>query len=524
MGFRRTLETTLARITVAVLLALPLGQVVRADDAAKEKPTSGMKDDPLLKRVQEYGRAGRLKEADQLLSEALKTSPDRAELYEWRAEVRLMLGDPLLARNDLDAAIAKGRKTGVVFRNRAAANCRLGQFDRALEDVQRAIELAPDITEFRLLRAKVYYQLRDFDKCIADASAYIAADPKKAETFLIRGVAYFQIGKLDEAKADLDATIRLDSHSADAYFNRGLLHGKRGDHRDAIRDFTRSMELQGETAETLRERGRAYYSVGSTAEATADLTAAVRLEPDHVACRIELAGLLFSGGRLYEAFFHADKAVRLAPSNRRAFEVRGRTLAALGDRDRAAEDFSAAIRLDPKDPDLLALRATARLDSDPRAALEDVGRALAIDPAQPRALAVRGNWRLRNQEWEKGCADIQRAIDLGFSDSETLANLAICYAASPVDSMRDGKKALRYAKQASQLASRESPTIVTALALALGAVGEYDEAIKAAAKAKALIRRQRGNAEYLDDMIEQFKERKPYHMSPKGWPPADRKG
>ncbi|MCY7348960.1 MAG: TonB family protein [Pyrinomonadaceae bacterium] len=83
----------------------------------------------------------------------------------------------------------------------------------------------------------------DFDLAVSDYTRAIELNPKDAAIYLNRGRAYWNKKSFDLAALDYDKTIELDPKAAAAYFNRGDLHEKRGNVSQAMRDYQKAVEL-----------------------------------------------------------------------------------------------------------------------------------------------------------------------------------------------------------------------------------------------------------------------------------------
>src|SRR4029077_18844208 len=83
----------------------------------------------------------------------------------------------------------------------------------------------------------------DYDGAIADFNRAIELDPKLAIFYTNRGLAKEAKGDLDGAIADYTRAIELDPKQPGAYMNRGLAKEAKGDLDGAIPDFNRANEL-----------------------------------------------------------------------------------------------------------------------------------------------------------------------------------------------------------------------------------------------------------------------------------------
>jgi len=86
--------------------------------------------------------------------------------------------------------ISRNPKDGGAHHIRGNAYCAKKDYDRAIADYNRAIELNPKIAILFTARGMAYMQKGDYDRTIADDSRAIELDPKSALTFNERANAY----------------------------------------------------------------------------------------------------------------------------------------------------------------------------------------------------------------------------------------------------------------------------------------------------------------------------------------------
>ena len=125
-----------------------------------------------------------------------------------------------------------------------------GNLEAALAHFQRAIELDRNYGAAYFSRGLVRKRQREFDGAINDFTRSIQLKPI-AEAYLNRGATLKDKGDNDGAMIDYNKAIELRPDYADAFFNRGIAKDDKGDSDGAIRDFTRAIELNPGTLEPL---------------------------------------------------------------------------------------------------------------------------------------------------------------------------------------------------------------------------------------------------------------------------------
>jgi lipoprotein NlpI len=116
-------------------------------------------------------------------------------------------------------------------------------------------------------------QSEDFEKAIADFDRAVQLNPNLVEVYNYRGVVKARRGDIEGAIADFDRAVQMNPKYPHAYLNRGIARQAKKDFGGALSDFSRYIELglhqlpgdyvclyvwlarirQGETAEANKE-------------------------------------------------------------------------------------------------------------------------------------------------------------------------------------------------------------------------------------------------------------------------------
>ncbi len=103
--------------------------------------------------------------------------------------------------------------------------------------------------------ANDYYKIGEFDKAIEHYNKAIELKPDLLETYFNRGLAYTRKQMYDRAIEDLNKVIELNPNLAEAYYTRGLIREYKQEFDKAIEDYNRALQLDPgySKAETQRE-------------------------------------------------------------------------------------------------------------------------------------------------------------------------------------------------------------------------------------------------------------------------------
>ena len=135
--------------------------------------------------------------------------------------VMLATGDTDNALNALNAVIAYGSINDADYARRAAIYGTRKNYDLALADANRAIELAPKAWRRYLERAVIYQRVGSYEAAIVDLDSAVALQPNTVE--LLRRRAYLKVvaSRFDDAVADYEELTRMLPRSDTGALGRG---------------------------------------------------------------------------------------------------------------------------------------------------------------------------------------------------------------------------------------------------------------------------------------------------------------
>jgi tetratricopeptide (TPR) repeat protein len=210
------------------------------------------------------------------------------------------------------------------------------------------------------------------------------------------------------------------------------------------------------------------------------------------------------------------EAIRLNPSDDDGFKLRADLYVRSGWRDRAFADLSEVVRLNPKDPEAWRARGGVLLDKNELIrALDDLNEAVRLDPKNTEYLSTRADIHVQRREYAHALDDFSAVLRLGPQDVGALSGLALIEAACPLDVLRDGRHALKLAKEACDRVYRPNAKMLEALAAAYAETGQFAEAVRWQKRAleKLVIVGERAEAEAR---LKLYENGKPFRLPQRG--------
>ena len=192
-----------------------------------------------------YMKIKDLPKAKTCLDNLLESTPDNTNALSNRGSLKVNVGDLWGAIEDYSAAITVDHANPTHFINRSRAYQALCQYDKALTDCNRALELSPQTPKhWVVFRSEIRANQGDYRGQIRDITyALKIAKHEEASLYLDRATAYHKLGEHERAKNDYDRAIKLDPENSLSFYNRSVLFKEMGLNEMAIYDLRRAQRL-----------------------------------------------------------------------------------------------------------------------------------------------------------------------------------------------------------------------------------------------------------------------------------------
>jgi tetratricopeptide (TPR) repeat protein len=382
-------------------------------------------------------------------AEVLRHNPGEAGAFHNRGVLYLSKNDLPKALRDLDEAIRIKTNYPAALAARAEVHRREGRLTVALADANQAIELDQGLTYAHNVRAAIQADIKrleqqkaasqqaDADRHLCkNASAEVKARGEACDRLIKRntlvgkdlaeahfGRAYMwhREGQVGPAILDYSEVVRLDPDHFFAHHNRGKLHLDGDNLEQAVKDFSEALRITPKSASALSHRAEAYRRLGRLQEAAADVDKALEIDRAYeFALRVRDAirrtrAQTLRAKKDYAAAIAAwTELIDQGSKDPSDFNHRGAAYSAIGDDQRAMDDYTRAIGLNGHDWRPHYGRAFIHgKRGDVQAALNDLNAAIRDHHAKDYAtFLMRGRAHVIQENHPSAIDDFNKAVEL----------------------------------------------------------------------------------------------------------------
>ena len=194
-------------------------------------------------------------------------------------------------------------------------------------------------------RGNAHHDKGEYDRAIADYTRAVELNANDAVVYNNRGIAYRAKGDNDSAIADYTRVTEINPRDAVAYNNRGVAYRAKGNNDSAIADHTKAIDIDPELASAFYNRGLAYRAKGDNDRAFEDATATIEINPRHISAYYSRGLALAAKGNYDRAIADYTKVIEINPKHDGAYQHRSLAYRAKGDDNRAVADHTTAAEI-----------------------------------------------------------------------------------------------------------------------------------------------------------------------------------
>jgi tetratricopeptide (TPR) repeat protein len=296
------------------------------------------------------------------------------------AQLRLS-NQPKKALEILMAQEKKAAHHAGYFSERGRVYLDLEQTDKATTDLNKAIQLNPNLFDAWDRRAYCFVVKKDWPRAIEDYTKAIKINPTSLKTYMNRATAYRESGKHKLAQDDIDKYNKLLDKSTKASDHEAYNRVKYMEKNDGVKtaiDFLKGEILSHGTFSNYMQLGRLYRQTKQNAKALETFNKAIleARKPDHLPSNLSSAlgmrALAYLDNKKYDkAIADFSEVINIAQQKQKistqeallkrqsafAYQMRAKAYLAQGNAVKALEDAEVLVKLEPEAGNSYVVRA-----------------------------------------------------------------------------------------------------------------------------------------------------------------------
>ncbi|MBI4299897.1 MAG: tetratricopeptide repeat protein [Chloroflexi bacterium] len=297
-----------------------------------------------------FRELGYLPEAQQELEEALRFSPDRADV---RQELARALGESgrhhaAIAEYERLLATAPGLNWQV---DAALERAKAGQTEQALAELsQGAQEMARGQARALAALADLKAGAGHAHEALFSLREAIRLTPEPAYRCQLANLLE-KVGRRDEAIEELRRAVEARPDSGQAHVALGMMLQQEGRLSDALEELRAAIRAEPDNSEAHLHLARCCRIAGQHQRATLEATKALALRPAYAAAQAEVGLALIGEGRMEEGVAALRAACDMEPNNAEFHHHLGWAAKQMGSLDRAEAELRLALQSRSEDAD-----------------------------------------------------------------------------------------------------------------------------------------------------------------------------
>lgn len=353
-----------------------------AVEAAAQSKNDRKKAEKMAAEGNQSFKQGDYKTAIDKYAQATLLGPNNPKANIWhfqKGQAHYYLKEFDQSLGELDAALNQGFAPPLeVYKIRWFLNFERKNFDAALADAQKALQLAPSDAALNSAIGRVYLAKNSYNEALAAFQKVIQLDPSNADAYYYTATAYQNLGDYKNQQSNAaEAVKRNTKFPGESYFIAGDAAQKLKNYNEAIEAYLQSLTAKpdyysvyhnlsdvyriqnrfGEAIEVAK-KGTAifpneaklfidlsrYYSLADqSAAAIGAAQQAVKLAPDSAVGYTSLCRAYYEDKQFQPALQACNSALKLNPNDGEANVYLGFTYLSLDKTDAANEYFAKAV-------------------------------------------------------------------------------------------------------------------------------------------------------------------------------------
>ncbi len=283
-----------------------------------------------------------------LFNHILKFTPDSARIY-------INLGVAYAKRDEYDKAIKEYKKAielypdfEMTYINMGYMYSKKGMNEEAARAYKAALRLRPYLAKYILDELRLIFSNEEADKMVSHPySGPSISKLELADLYNNVALIYDKQDRFSDAVRMYEKSIETNPEYIDAHVNLGILYRKKEIYDNAVYEFNELLKIDRDSMDGHFNLGFIYDRLGRYEEALSEYREVVKINPRDVKAHNNLGTAYGKLGMHLEAISEYKKALSINPDFAQSYFNLGSAYANRGEMDKAIAEWEKALQLDP---------------------------------------------------------------------------------------------------------------------------------------------------------------------------------
>ncbi len=278
-------------------------------------------------------------------------------------------------------------------------------YEAAIEQYSRAIDVEPNNFEGYLTRAQAYENIQKYEEAMKDLEKGLVLAPKEVQIYIAMGRVYNYLGQYDEALVKLNRAASLDKKEKEIYPVKVATLLALNKFDQALKSSDTALLLNDNSMNHFA-RGEVYVSLTNDVLAKKEFEKSISKDKDNPLPRIALVDLFIREGKKVEAMEQANMVIKLNDKSTAGYSARSRVYIANVDFPNAINDVSRNIVLESDVPGHYFTRGLYYQQFNQHSnAVNDFSKYISLKKDNPEVYYARAMSYEDMQNYDKAIAD-----------------------------------------------------------------------------------------------------------------------
>jgi len=282
-----------------------------------------------------------------LWSDAVNKSPGKLRPYNNRGLAYFSGEEYDKAIADFSRALELNRDYAEGYNNRGLVYHKKGEYDKAVSDYSEAIKINPECLKAYLNRGQLYRVNKEYGKAASDFRRVIEIAPLDTTGYFYLAHTDLTLGKKEESIAIYNKILEIDPENAEAYYNLGVISADKGNKKQAIVLFNKALEVDPWYTPAFDKLIQFYAGEKDEGKLMALYKKAVANKLDNFDAYYNIGNLYSSIGKDKDAIALYRKAAEINPGSAKTYAALGSSYCMLGKNKMAIFFLRKAVELNP---------------------------------------------------------------------------------------------------------------------------------------------------------------------------------